>query len=253
MRLPIAFALAAFALAGCAKFPANGANSNFTRLVFHFTTAQAIDPNYVYVIAIRPIHTGDTDTDSNGPIPVVLTGSKNGFVEGRPTRFIRYEESTAELYNVYQFPDRTPTSGDDNPVNLGAQVLIGPVYANTGVDPRPAANGGTSYGRDMGFDIDTRYLADTDTEAGTIVAIQFNILTMNKTALTSTGDRVMDALGDTRSAGTISFNNYRQVPIITSGHYTNAGSVDQEQSGDTFNGTLPAVDITDWSLDVRTP
>lgn len=253
MRLPIAITLAAFALAGCAKFPANGSNGNFTRLVFRFSMAQSINPNYIYVIAIRPIHSGDSGTDTNGPIPVVLTGSKNGFVEGRPTRFIRYEESTAELYNAYEFPARTPTSEDDNPVNLGAQVLLGPVYANTGVDPRPSAGDGSSYGRELGFDIDTRYLADSDAEAQTIVAIQFNILTMNKTALTSTGDRVMDALGDTRSAGTISFNSYRQVPIITSGHYTNAGSTDQEQSDDTFNGTLPAVDITDWSLDVRTP
>ncbi|RYG18499.1 hypothetical protein EON82_22545, partial [bacterium] len=156
MRAPISLALAAFALAGCAKFPANGASNNFTRLVFRFTMASPIDPNYIYVVAIRPIKTTSTQIDTNGPIPVVLQGSKNGFVEGWPTRFIRYDETVAELYNVYQFPPRVPTQEDDNPRNLAAQVLVGPVYANTGVDPRPISQGGTAYGRTLGFDIDTR-------------------------------------------------------------------------------------------------
>lgn len=250
MRAPFALTLAAFALAGCAKFPDNRAQNNFTRLVFRFTMAAPINPNYFYVIAIRPIKTTSTQTDNNGPIPVVLTGSKNGFVEGWPTRFVRYDESVAELYSVYQFPPRVPTQEDDNPRNLAAQVPVGPVYANTGVDPRPA-DVGSAYGRTLGFDIDTRYLADTDEEARTIVAIQFNILTMNKTALNSVGDRIMDALGDTRSPGTVSFNSYQQRSILTSAHYFDQGSTDDEQANDTYNGTLPSIDIVDWDLEVR--
>jgi hypothetical protein len=253
MRAPIALSLAAFALAGCAKFPKNASQNNFTRLVFRYTMAAPIDPNYIYVIAIRPIFSDSTQTDTNGPIPVVLTGSKNGFVEGWPTRFIRYDESVAELYNVYKFPKRTPTSDDDNPRNLAAQVLVGPVYANTGVDPRPINNGGSSYGRTLGFDIDTQYLADVQDgeDPNKIIAIQFNILTMNKTALNSVGDRVMDALGDTRSPGTVSFNGYQQRSILTSAHYFDQGSTDDEQPNDTYNGNLPAVDIVDWDLEVR--
>ena len=252
MRAPIALTLAAFALAGCAKFPANASSNNFSRLTFRFTMAGPINPNYLYYVAIRPIFSDSTQTDTNGPIPVVLTGSKNGFVEGWPTRFVQFDPTVAELYTVYKFPKRTLTSGDDNPRNLAAQVPVGQVYANTGVDPRPSDPLGT-YGRTLGFDIDTQYLADVqDGEDPTkIIAIQFNILTMNKTALNSVGDRIMDALGDTSSRGTISFNNYEQRSIVTSGHYFNQGSSTQEQPNDTFNGNLPAVDIVDWDLEVR--
>lgn len=253
MRVPLALALAAVVLGGCAKFPENGANNNFTRLSFRFRLNGAVNPNYVYIVAIRAITPDTQDVDTRGPIPVVTTGSKNGFVEGSPTHYVQYDEGVAELYNVFRFLTKAeaPDPSDDNPINLGAQAIVGPVYANTGVDPRPTVGGGT-YGDTLGFDIDTRYLANNDADARAIVAIQFNILTMNRKALAGgdIGSRVFDAFGDTRT--TIDFNSYRRIPVVTSGVYQNSSSSIPEPSNDTFNGNLPPVDIVDWSLEVRT-
>lgn len=252
MRAYAALALAAFALAGCAKFPSNGA-TGYTRLVFRYRLGAAPDPDkYRYYVAIRAIR--GTDTDANGPIPVVTTGSKNGFVEGRPTHYVFYNPTgIAEGYEVHRFATKaeSPDPSDDNPINLGVAPITGPVLL--GVLP-------TQQGNDpnvLGFDITTLDLAtNKDPEdARKIVAIEFNILTMNKLALSGVGDRAIDALGDSRGQNTISFNSYVRRFITTGGNYSNSSTTDREIANDVYNvdrNTFPAIDITDWTLEVRT-
>lgn len=254
MRSLLALALASFALAGCAKFPDGGAGNQFTRLVFRFRLGAPPDPAYRYYVAIRAIHTGDTDIDANGPIPVVTTGSKNGFVEGRPTHYVLYNPAgTAEGYEVHRFATKTevPDPSDDNPINLGIDPITGPVLA--GYNPNLQGNDPNT----LGFDITTLDLARNEdaAEARSIIAIQFNILTMNKLALSGIGDRAIDALGDTTGRNPSSFNSYRRINIVTGGNYQSSTSTDPEVADDVYNvsnNRFPTIDIVNWTVEVRT-
>ncbi len=252
MRRWIGLVSTVFGLVGCAKFPANGTSSDFTHLIFRFRLAAPIDPHYIYGVAIRPIMDGDptsVDLDGHGPVPVIRVGSKNGYVEGWPTRFIQFDESVKPFYLVYRFPPREVTTEDDNPRNLGAKELFSQAADSNFIDPRPISNDGVSYGKDLGFEITTRDLVDSEADAQKIRHIQFNILTMNKDALASTADRVMDALGDPSTFE----RGYTQRFVKASNTFTNTGSTIPERPDDTYPVNLPSVDIVDWSLEIRTP
>lgn len=243
-------ALSALFLAGCAKFPSEGTNTSSTRLAFRFTMADAVNPNYIYLVAIRPQFSTDPVDDNFGPVPVYFVSGdsnpKNGFVEGRPTRYVLYTPGIgATQYQIKGFGTRTPTANDDNPIDLANIVDKGePIL---GIDP--STNG---LPNTLGFDIETRDLVDNAADASKIVAIQFNIITMNKALRTrpDAAGRVLDALGD-QSFSTIRDRGYYRAIVTTSNLYRNATSTNVEREGDTYGGTLPAIDITDWSLEVR--
>lgn len=253
MRWLVLGAAASFAMLGCARFPGSGAAAGYTRLHLTITFAAPVDDHYVYAVAIRRITSSTETNDRLGPIPVADAGSKNGVVEGQPTHLVVYNRLSPQFFTVNAFATRTPTEIDPNPIELASRIPIG--EAVVGVDPEAGAAGSVQE-RQLEFEISAQDLA-TNADGSmidptTIHFIQFNILSMNKPALNSIADRVMDALGDSRSTGTISFGKYRQVPIDTGGHLTDS-LADREEAGDTYHGTLPPVDITDWSLDVRTP
>jgi hypothetical protein len=248
-------------LGSCAKDLPGGASGQYTQLTFSFTTAGPINPNYIYFVAIRvltpPVGTYNTllTDPSQGPIPVIATGSKNGIVANLPTHYVIYTEATPNLYQCYRFPTslEEPAPNDTAPINLAYPgQYVGDVYPG-GIDPRPITTGNVNYGQQLGFTIDTHYLNQL---AGTtpISVIQFNILTMNMTALTSTNGRVMDAIGNTSNPAGVTFNNPIQVNLNTSGTYTDQSVSPPvpETSGDTYppGSSLPAVDLTSWSLTV---
>ncbi len=205
---------------------------------------------YIYVVAIRPLFGNAPIDDGFGPVGVYSTTNgnpKNGYVEGRPTRVVLYDPTAPTGYRIRKFGARTPTNDDDNPVDLANVTDVGAVVS--GSDPQSSG-----FTRQLGFDIYTNDLVDDPTTAQTITAVQFNIIACNK-ALLQPGDasgRVADALGNINNLG-ITGKGYRQVYINTSIGYTNANSTDVETSGDTYGGTLPAVDIVDWTLDVSRP
>ena len=254
MRKSLALAALALALAGCAKYPTNQ-KLDFTRLSFSFRMSGNVDSKYIYGIAIRPLTTTTGQTDTLGPTPVVVSGSREGLVAGRPTRWIQYSpgQGFAVPYQVFRFTGASNDTSDPDPGTLVSSSV--PI---SGSDPTNSDFGGT-----LSFDITTRDLADSDDAARAIVAFQFNILTMDKTARNSAdiGTRAFDALGDQRSQNTTSFNDFRRIVVTTSGTYSNTGqdggqsSSTREGANDVFNapgGTFPAVDIVDWSVTVRT-
>ena len=255
-----ALTVAALVLGGCAKFPANGASNNFTHLIFRMRYGAAINPHAVYVVAIRLIY-ADTEDQTLGPKPVFDVGSQNGFVTGSPTNYVQYDENAAELYTVNQFATQAqaPNPNDpNNPVNLASHVQTSVAYPTTNtLDPRPAGGVG-SYSDTLGFEIDTQQLTLDSTTAQQVVAIQFNILSMTyPVGFGSTGDRVMDALGDQQAS---TLNDYVRIPLATSRTYYNKDrGTDAENvvhNPDTFsiNGkTDPEVDLVDWSVEVRRP
>lgn len=242
-------AAVSFALLGCAKFPSNGLPQD-TKIHFTVTFAAPVDERYIYVVAIRRI----TDlthqmNDAFGPVPVFRSGSKNGIVEGRPTHFIQYS-SIVPNYPLNVFYQRPPTEADPSPIELGGYQTRG--QAAISADPKAGLPGSVQE-RQLDFEISRTDLAK-DAEEGSsidpeaIAGLQFNVLTMNKAALSGTGDRVLDALGDTQAM----VQHWVWIPLTTSKIYTNIGS-DQERIGDTYNGSLPPIDITDWTVEVRTP
>ena len=263
MRALVALPLLGLVLAGCAKGPGLAAVNQYTRLRFSFTMAGDVttgDPptfssNYIYIVAIRPLFGNAPIDDGFGPIGVYSTTTgnpKNGFVEGRPTRYVIYDPTAPTGYRIRKFGTRTPTSDDDNPIDLAQISDVGTVVQ--GSDPQ--TSGFTSQ---LGFDLYTNDLVDTSsgTDPQSITAIQFNIIACNK-ALTSSGQasgRVADALGNINNLG-VSGKGYRQVYINTSTGYTNSASSDPETANDTYHPSsdnLPPVDIVNWTLDVARP
>lgn len=260
LKIPILIVAAMF-LGSCAKDLKGGASGEYTQLTFNFTTAQAINPNYIYVVAIRvltpPVGTYSTSLSdpSQGPSPVVTTGSQNGIVGGLPTHVVVYTPGVSPTsYTVYRFPLSTEVplpTGDNSPINLAwPGQAVGDVYPNA-TDPEINGNG-----NQFTFTLDTSYLAQhVSGSPQSISVIQFNIFAMNLAA-TSSGNlsqRVMDAIGNTSSAGSSTFDNPITVNITTSQLISDQTSSVPEASGDTYGGTLPAVDLTSWSLTVQTP
>ena len=248
---------------GCARTPAGLAGTNATRLSFRFFLNNPINPAYVYVVAIRvltpPVGTDPQLSDpTQGPSPVVTTGSKNGVVGGWPTHYVVYTGIEPTPYEVYRFPhaSEVPDPSDPTaPLNLAMPGIdLGPVIAGSAVDPAPTG-ANTTYGSELGFDIDTSYLDQFASGPGSIQVIQFNILTMNVTALnpSTLSSRVMDAIGNQSSINNQTFVNPVQVNITTGGMITDVNAGVPEAANDTFGGILPAVDLVGWSLNVSTP
>ena len=254
MRAPLALILPALLLGGCAKFPTTDSTNEFTRLHFDFTMAGAVNPNYVYLIAIRPVFNGDSTAinDGHGPRPVQTYGG-NGFVEGYPTRYVIYKPDEPDKYALYRFLSRKeapPINDPDSPVNLLQAVRIqtkyGGILTGTGIDPTTSGDPKT-----LGFDLTTRELTDNDDDARNLQAIQFNILTMNKVAQSSgeSSGRVFDALGNGIAA--IYNPAYRQ--INTGISYRNDATIETENDVLPEVGPSAPLDIVGWNLSVRLP
>ncbi len=231
MRFRTVVALvAALALGGCAKYPAQGGVPT-KRLVFHMRVdgklRSGLNPGesglpYVYIVALR-LSTDENPTDS-GPIPVVTPGG-NGFVAGNCTHYILWNPLASPAFQIWQFKDAA--------MNQSVQTGVPINYVT--VDPG---------GRDLTFEVDLSQLVPAD-QVDTIQSVQVNFLTMNNTS-TSGGGRIWDALGDGRNPSEV--NSFITVRLRNSQTYDNVRSGYIEPTGDAAD---PDLDIADWSVEVR--
>lgn len=210
---------------GCAKFPGGGGGTGATRLIFRLVLDGPINPNFVYIVAMRP--TVDDPPTSPGPVPVVAPPWGNGFVEGGVTHFVRWDVAQSPHYILYQFQD-------DQLINYterGVPISFLEVEAN---------------GNELMFTLELPQISASKAEAETWRTLQVNFLTMDVVPQGTGGNKSWDALGDGRLPSEI--NEYVNIPLRTSGVYDNRRFQDLEPTGDNPD---PALDIRDWSVEVR--
>lgn len=221
----VAALLAALAATGCAKFPSSSGGGGSTRLTFTFTMDGPINPNFVYIVAFNP-STEETPT-TTGPIPVIAPPWGNGFVEGNATHFVRWDTAQSPHYLIFRFTDDTLI----NFTETGVPINYQDVEAN---------------GKTIRFEIELSQIAADKAEAETFRTLQVNFLTMDVVPQGAGGDKNWDALGDGRLPGEI--NEFVNIPLRTGGVYDNRRLSDLEPRGDNPD---PALDIVDWSVEVR--
>ncbi|MBS1717271.1 MAG: hypothetical protein JSS72_06030 [Armatimonadetes bacterium] len=226
MKLGWIAPLLGLALASCAKFPSGGSGASGKRLTFTMTVNREINPNYVYIFALRP--TNDVNPTDQGPIPVIGPPWGNGFVAGNCSYFVRWDPLQSPKYQIYKFQD----------VNLTQYFSIGsPVNY---VDVQPG-------GRTLQFDIDLSQIANSIPDAQAYQSLQVNLLTMDRVPQGgSGGSKVWDALGDSQSATEI--NTWVTIPLNVASLYNNQRFNNLEPSGDCPD---PDLDIIDWSINVN--
>lgn len=218
-------ALLALLMVGCAKFPSDSAFMGIKRLIFNLTVASPINPNYVYIVALRPSNLLNP-TDS-GPIAVIAPPWGNGFVAGNANYFVRWDPTTSPAYTLYQFRD--PQLIQYFPI--GVPVSYTDLPAN---------------GRTLTFELDLTQLAATPADAQTYQSIQVNFLTMDRVPQGGTGSKTWDALGN--SADPTQINTWITIPLTTNGIYNNARYGNLEPTGDCPD---PSLDLSDFSVEVR--
>jgi hypothetical protein len=210
---------------GCAKFPQTGVLPETRRLVFRMTMNREVNPNYVYIVALRP--SMDPNPTEQGPVPVVGPPWGNGFVAGTVTHFVRWDPVQSPNYIIWAFRDE----------NLIEYFQIG-VPINY-VDVLPG-------GRTIQFEIDLRQIAPSLEAALAFQSLQVNFLTMDRVPQGGTGTKTWDALGDSRLPSEL--NQWVTIPLRTAGLYDNARFQQLEPPNDVAD---PDLDIVDWSVEVR--
>ena len=221
----LALILIALAVGGCAKFPSGPGSSGAPRLIFQMELDGPVNPNFVYIVAMNP-STEDNPT-TEGPIPVIAPPWGNGFVEGTVTHFVRWDTTQSPHYLIFQFRDAQLIEFFERGVPINFLE----------VEP-----GGTI----IRFEIELTQIATDLAQALTFRTLQVNFLTMDNVPQGTGGDKSWDALGDGRIPGEI--NEFVNIPLRTSGIYDNRRFQDMEPVGDNPD---PALDIKDWSVEVR--
>jgi len=240
-------ALVACVVAGCAKFPANGDNSSFVKVTFRMRVAGTINQNYFYDVAIRTSTDPNPESDPNRvPQPVIGQNNPNGRVAGSPTHFIEYAPSVpaVDTFTLYRFSTQAevPNPSDPtNPINLGS---FPPTTRGRIINFNPVVPGTST---ELQFDVFVNLLADTDTDAKAIQALQVQMLTMNRLSNQGAGTRVYDYLG---------FSNqpeFIKIDLRSNNSYGNTGGLPGsglEPDGDCPD---PDLDIVDWGVTVVRP
>jgi len=99
----------------------------------------------------------------------------------------------------------------------------------------------------ISFELDINQIAANQSQVPLLQSMQVNFLTMNRVPQGSdSGSKIYDALGDTQDPTQI--NDYVVIPL-QAGVYNNARFANLEPTNDTPD---PALDISDWSVEVRT-
>jgi hypothetical protein len=213
------------ALVGCAKWPADPLPFQSRRLIFIMTLNREINPNYVYIVALRP--SVEDNPPEQGPVPVIAPPWGNGFVAGTVSHFVRWDPLQSPNYLLYAF------RGADliEYFPIGVPIQFEDVIPGT---------------RMLRFELEVAQLAPTPADAQNFRSLQINFLTMDRVPQGQGGTKFWDALGDGRLPSEL--NTWITVPLITSGLYTNQRFNFLEPSGDTPD---PDLDIVDWSVEVR--
>jgi hypothetical protein len=222
--LAIAIGAILISISGCARYPESGGGPGSKRLIFTMQLAEAVNPNYVYIVALNP--STETNPTAQGPLPVIAPPWGNGFVSGTATHFVRWDSFQSPRYQLYRF--NNPTLIEYFPVGVpidDLEVLPG--------------------GRQIKFTLELSQIAN-GVDPSLLKSLQVNFLTMNVVPQGNTGDKVWDALGDGRTPSGI--NEFVTIPLTGTGIYNNARFLDFEPNGDVVD---PSLDIVDWVVEVR--
>ncbi len=214
----------AVASAGCAKVPDTGAGNGGTRLLFELTVSREINPNYIYIVALRP--STDANPTEQGPIPVIAPPWGNGFVAGHVSYFVQWATVQSPRYLIYKFRD----------TNLIDYFTTGAPVNYIDVDPG---------GRKLKFELDLTQIVPDPLQAANYQSIQVNFFTMDRIPQGNTGTKNWDAIGDGRLPGEV--NTPLLIPLRTSGVYDNARYQNVEPLNDVAD---PDLDITDFRVEV---
>lgn len=224
-------AIAAVALAsGCAKLPDGGGGGNTRRLHFIITLDGPVNPNYVYIVAIRDAN--DDTGGGGGPIPVIQKPWGNGFVAGKATHFVRYDGFQGNGgYMLNRFTDL---------VNLLTWIPLGVPFDF--VTPNPGDNR-------IEFTITLGQLRPPPGDPDGITGLQVNLLTMDVVPNDPdySGPKFWDAFGDSTDFNTI--NDYLTINAQQDRIYRNS-TLQNEPRGDVAD---PSLDIVDWEIQVSSP
>jgi len=242
--------------ASCAKFPDNATGSQFTRIIFRLEVAGKIntsiddDPStfYLYDFAIRA-STDPNPQDQTAPRPVLGANEPNGRMAGSPTHFVEFNGQFATVANPFVLYRFAKTSEVENPTDPTNDIELSSFAESTRrrIVNFDRVENGT---RVLQFELFTDQLADTDEAAQALQSLQVNFLSMTRPANIGSGTRVIDAFGDTRSP---QINDYFLIDLRANRVYSGTLSPGFEPENDTIPGTLPDVDIVNWSIEVQRP
>lgn len=212
-------------LSGCAKLPDGGLGVGSTRLIFKMTMEREINPNFVYMVALRP--SNESNPPEIGPIPVVAEPWGNGFVSGDVSHFVQWSRFLSPKYQLFQFRE-----GTDLIEYRAIGVPISYVDVATGDNM-------------IQFELNLDQLADVPADALNFQSLQVNFLTMDVIPQGTGGSKNWDALGN----GLLT-NSPVTVPLRISGTYNNQSGqfFEIEPAGDVAD---PDLDIVEWSIEVR--
>ena len=95
------YAAIALVIGGCAKYPSSSTGATSKRVSFTMTISGALNPNYVYIVALNP--STQLNPTTTGPIPVVAAPWGNGFVAGGCTYFVEWIPAQSPDYGIFKF------------------------------------------------------------------------------------------------------------------------------------------------------
>ena len=199
---------------GCARMPSTpgGTGAPTRQLIVHFTLAAPVDPALYYFVAI------DTNGNPNdGPVPIVANPSAPIPATGVP---LILSDSTLPPPFYLQYHQGAFFEYKE------LRFIGPPYYGAVSQD-----------GRTVGVIMDLSQITTTATQ------IELNIITADRLLPPESQFIELNYDGLGRNG-----NAYVIIPVDVSGVYDNAGAIAPEGEGDT---SLPALDITDWSVEVR--
>jgi hypothetical protein len=239
-------------LAGCAKFPDTpDSNANVTKVIFRMRVAGTINPNYIYDVAIRSSADPNPTTEqARIPSPIINEANPNGRMAGSPTHFVEFSAFTSQIepFVLYRFTTKAeiPNNDDpDNPINLASFAR----QPNTRIVNFKPVNPGTD--TTLEFTLFINQIPDTVNGNNPPQALQVNFLTMNRLAGTGAGNRIIDSLGDNRSAG--GPNQYIKIDLRSNLTYGNAGGLPGSDLEPEDDCPDPDLDIVGWTIEVQRP
>lgn len=231
MRLLVAVLV--LVLAGCAKLPGGGGGAQGKRIVLTMVLDGELNENFVYIFPLRV--SIDPNPPDDGPIPVIGPPWGNGFVAGNATHFVKYEPQRPQPFVLYKFLDSSLL----NYIEIGTIE----VYDTIPLDDPDVEQAERKRFR---FEVEVNDLADTPIDADKLESAQINFLTMDRVG-SGSDNRAWDALGD----GSVELKSWITVPLRTAATYNNAQfNYIEPQSQDVAD---PALDIRDWTIEVRLP
>ena len=213
-------------LYGCAKFPSGVPASAKTRIIFSMTVDGKINPNYIYVVAIR---TSDQryPTDNLGPLPVIQPPWGNGIIGGAATDYIIYTPMQTIPFDIYKFLNTDLTEKKF----IGYPIRFDQISADS---------------KTLTFEVYLNQLADNSSvESATLKALQVNFLTMNKIPTSNSDTKIWDAIGD--NSHLLTGQGWVNIPLDTSGRYNNQYFGNIEPRGDVSD---PDLDLVDFAVEV---